>query len=58
MDKLTVEFSWKDVSGARPDLSEKKCKELFEVVFSDLEDALLHAGNEAIEVLIQTHEEQ
>ena len=56
--KLLVQFSWEDVSGARPDLSEKKCKELFEDIFNDLEDALLHAGNEAIEVLIQTHEEQ
>ena len=58
MDKLTVEFSWKDVSGARPDLSDKKCKELFEDIFSDLEDALLHAGNEAIEILLQQTEEQ
>lgn len=58
MDKLTVEFSWKDVSGARPDLSDKKCKKLFEDIFSDLEDALLNAGNEAIEILLQQTEEQ
>ena len=58
MDSVIVEYSWKDVQIERPDLSEKKCKELLEVIFNDLEEALLTAGNEAIEVLIQTHEEQ
>ena len=58
MDSVIVEYSWKDVHIERPDLSEKKCKELLEVIFNDLEEALLTAGNEAIEVLIQTHEEQ
>jgi hypothetical protein len=58
MDNAIVEYSWKDVQGERPDLSDKKCKELFEIIFNDLVDALHHAGNEAIAVLIQTHEEQ
>lgn len=57
MENVTVEFSWKDVSGARPDLSDKKCKELFEAIFNELEDTLLHAGNEAIETLLQMNEE-
>ncbi len=57
MEKVVVEFSWKDVSGARPDLSDKKCKELFEAIFNELEDTLLHAGNEAIETLLQINEE-
>ena len=57
MNKVIVEFSWQDVSGARPDLSDKKCKELFEAIFNELEDTLLHAGNEAIETLLQMNEE-
>ena len=56
-DNLVIEYSWKDVQAVRPELSEKQCKELFETIFSDLEDALENAGNHAVEVLVSVNEE-
>ncbi len=57
MDNVIVEYSWKDIQIERPNLSEKKCKELLEVIFNDLEDALLTAGNNALELLVSINEE-
>lgn len=57
-EKLKVVFSWKDIAIARPHLSDKKCKKLFDNIFSNLENALISEGNEAIEILLQQTEEE
>jgi hypothetical protein len=57
MDNVIVEYSWKDVQIERPNLSEKQCKELLDVIFNDLEEALLTAGNNALELLVSLNEE-
>jgi hypothetical protein len=56
-DNLVIEYSWKDVQAVRPNLSDKKCIALFEAIFSDLEDALMTAGNNAVELLVSVNEE-
>jgi hypothetical protein len=57
MDNVIVEYSWKDVQIERPNLSEKQCKELLDVIFNDLEEALLTAGNNALELLVSLNDE-
>jgi hypothetical protein len=57
MDNVIVEYSWKDVQIERPNLSEEQCKELLDVIFNDLEEALLTAGNNALELLVSLNEE-
>ena len=57
MDNVIVEYSWKDVQIERPNLSEKQCKELLDVIFNDLEEALLTAGNNALELLVSLNED-
>ena len=52
-----VEYTWADVQVERPDLSDEQCKELLEVIYNDLEDALLTAGNNALELLVSLNEE-
>jgi hypothetical protein len=57
MDNVIVEYSWKDVQIERPNLSEEQCKELLDVIFNDLEEALLTAGNNALELLVSLNDE-
>jgi hypothetical protein len=57
MENVIVEYSWKDVQIERPNLSEKQCKELLEVIYNDLEEALLIAGNNALELLVSLNDE-
>ena len=57
MDSVIVEYSWKDVQIERPNLSEEQCKELLDVIFNDLEEALLTAGNNALELLVSLNDE-
>ena len=57
MDNVIVEYSWKDIQIERPNLSEKQCKELLDVIFNDLEEALLTAGNNALELLVSLNDE-
>lgn len=52
-----IEYNWANVQAERPDLSDEQCKELLEVIYNDLEDALLTAGNNALELLVSLNEE-
>jgi hypothetical protein len=58
MNSVIVEYTWKDVQIERPNLSEEQCKELLEVIYNDLEEALLTAGNNALELLVSLNEEE
>lgn len=56
-DSVYVEYHWGNVQVERPDLSEEQCKELLEVIYNDLEEALIVAGNNAIALLVSLHAE-
>jgi hypothetical protein len=56
-DSVYVEYHWGNVQVERPDLSEEQCKELLEVIYDDLEEALIVAGNNAIALLVSLHAE-
>lgn len=56
-DSVYVEYHWGNVQAERPDLSEEQCKELLEVIYNDLEEALIVAGNNAIALLVSLHAE-
>ncbi len=53
-----VEYNWANVQAERPDLSDEQCKELLEVIYDDLEEALIVAGNNAIALLVSLHAEE
>jgi hypothetical protein len=57
-NSVFVEYNWADVQVERPDLSDEQCKELLEVIYNDLEEALLTAGNNAIALLVSLHAEE
>jgi hypothetical protein len=57
-DSVYVEYTWADVQVERPDLSDEQCKELLEVIYNDLEEALIVAGNNAIALLVSLHAEE
>jgi hypothetical protein len=56
-NSVFVEYNWADVQVERPDLSDEQCKELLEVIYNDLEEALIVAGNNAIALLVSVHAE-
>jgi hypothetical protein len=56
-DSVYVEYHWGNVQAERPDLSDEQCKALLEVIYDDLEEALIVAGNNAIALLVSIHAE-
>lgn len=56
-NSVFIEYNWADVQVERPDLSDEQCKALLEVIYNDLEEALIVAGNNALELLVSLHAE-
>ena len=56
-NSVFIEYNWANVQAERPDLSDEQCKELLEVIYDDLEEALIVAGNNAIALLVSVHAE-
>ena len=56
-NSVFIEYNWANVQAERPDLSDEQCKELLEVIYDDLEEALIVAGNNAIALLVALHAE-
>ena len=57
-NSVFIEYNWANVQAERPDLSDEQCKELLEVIYNDLEEALIVAGNNAIALLVSVHAEE
>jgi len=56
-NSVFIEYNWADVQSYRRDLSDEQCKALLEVIYNDLEEALIVAGNNALELLVSLHAE-
>ena len=56
-NSVFIEYNWANVQAERPDLSDEQCKALLEVIYNDLEEALIVAGNNALELLVSLHAE-
>ena len=57
-NSVFIEYNWANVQAERPDLSDEQCKELLEVIYNDLEEALIVAGNNALALLVSVHAEE